>query len=127
MKKSLSVLFIIVIVLSLTGCGGSELTASNKALACANEAVKIGESYLSYEITYKEASARIDELQSDMNYIHDDSDDNSPNHIADLSISSDILALSLALTNDNYNSSAGTYDEIAEVINSLKDDIKNYD
>lgn len=125
--KKICLLIAISLILSLSACSEGGIKASDKAISCANAAVKIGESYLSYEITYKEASARIDKLQSDMNYVHDDSDDSSPNHIADLSISSDILALSLALTNDNYNSSASTYDEITEVINSLKDDIKNYD
>jgi len=126
MKKYLS-LFITVIALSLTGCGGSELTASNKALACANEAVKIGEAYLAYDMDYDEASKLLNEIQNDMSYVTEDSNDDDEHHIPDLGISVAINSLSISLIDDNYDGTNETYDEVQSAVDTLKEKIKEYE
>lgn len=125
MKKYLS-LFIIVIVLSLTGCGESSTPASNKAIACANEAVEIGENYLSYEITYTEATSLLNELQKDMSYVTTDDNNQDEHHVADLSISIAIQSLNTALMNDEHGGSNKTYDEVQAAIEALKEKIEEF-
>ena len=122
MKKCVSI-FLIVIILSLTACGGDEPTASSKAVSCAKEAIEIAEGYLAYDIDYKEASEQLDELYEDMEYVSDMSHEDEHYH-GDFGIQCDLLALSSALISDNYDSSDETYDKIQEIIGNLKESIK---
>lgn len=122
MKKIISV-FLLVIALSLTACGDTKKQASEKAMACAKEAIEIAEGYLAYDIDYKNASKRLDELQEDMGYVSEMSHDEE-HYYADFSIRSKLLGLSTALTSDNYKSSDETYDKIQEIIDELKESIK---
>lgn len=119
MKKCVSI-FLIVIILSLTACGGDEPTASNKAVSCAKEAIEIAEGYLAYDIDYKEASERLDELQEDMEYVSEMSNDEE-HYYADFSIRTNLLGLSTALISDNHKSSDETYDKIQEIIDELQE------
>lgn len=122
MKRYLS-LFIIVIALSLTGCGGSSTPASDKAIACAKEAIEVAESYLAYDIDYDEARERIDELKEDMEYV-DDMSREDENYRGDYGIQFDISMLSFAIMQDEHNGSNETYQDVQEKIEDLKESIK---
>ena len=122
MKKSLS-LFITVIALSLTGCNGSSTPTSDKAIACAKEAIEVSESYLAYDIDYDEAKERIDELKEDMAYVSEMSKDEE-NYKGDYNISFDLTMLSFALMQDEHNSSDETYKDLQEAIENLRENLK---
>lgn len=125
MKKRFFV-FLAVIVLSLTACGGNKLTASNKAISCANEAIEIGEAYLSYDMNYDEAEELLNALQEDMSYVTEDSNIEDEHHIPDLGIYSAIQSLNISLITDNYNGTNKTYDEVQSAVETLKEKIEEY-
>lgn len=122
MKKIISV-FLLVIALSLTACGGSEQRASKKAIACANEAIEVAEAYLAYDIDYDEASERMDELKEDMEYVSNMSREDE-HYMGDFLIECDIVALSSSIAVDNSSSTDKTYESIQEHIEKLKEAIK---
>lgn len=125
--KKIFLLFLTVTALFLTACDENKLTASSKAIACANEAIKIGEAYLDYDIDYDEASELLNGLQDDMSYVTEDSNNNDEHHVPDLGLSVAIQSLNLALTEDNYNDTNETYDEVQAMVDVLKDKIKEYE
>lgn len=124
--KKIFFVFLTVIVLSLTACGGNKLTASDKAIACSNEAIKIGEDYLAYEMDYDEATELLNGLQDDMSYVTEDSNNDDEHHVPDLGISVAIQSINLALIEDNYNGTNETYDEVQAAVDALKEKIKEY-
>ena len=125
--KNVFLFFLIVIILSLTACGGDELRASNKAIACANEAIKIGEAYLAYDMDYDEATELLNELQNDMSYVTEDSNTNDEHHVPDLELSVAIQSLNLALIGDKFDRTNETYDEVQAAVDALKENIKEYE
>lgn len=125
MKKQF-LIFLSVISLTLTACGDKKLTASNKAISCANKAIEIGEDYLSYDMKYTEAAKLLDEIQNDMSYVTDDSNEDDEHHIPDLAISSAVLSLQISLIDDNYKNTNKTYDEVQSSVDKLKEEIEKY-
>lgn len=120
MKKYFS-LFITIIALSLTGCSGNDNPkASDKAISCAKEAIEIAEGYLTYDIDFKEAKNRLDELQEDMEYVSTMSKEEEC-YYPDFSINSKLISLSIALVSDNYDGNSETYDEIQGIIVDLQE------
>lgn len=122
MLRKITALLTLFAVLILSSCGNGS-AASDKAISCANEAVKTAEGYLAFDIEYKEAYEKISELQEKMSYLSEMNSEDA-HYFADTYIRNDIAALSLALVSDNYENTPSTYDKISEIITQLKEHIK---
>lgn len=124
--KKICLLVATSLILSLSACSDDGIKASDKAISCANAAVRIAEQYLDHDIDYSEASEKMNELYADMEYV-DSMSREDENYLADFFISSDIFCLSSSITTDNYKNSPESYDGVRENIETLKESIKEYD
>ena len=124
--KKICLLVTMSLFLSLAACSDDGNKASDKAISCANAAVRVAEQYLDHEIDYSEANKKMNELYNDMDYVKSMSREDE-NYLADFILSSDILCISSSITTDNYKNSPDSYDGVRENIETLKESIKKYD
>ena len=120
--RKCTLLFLLFSSLIFGGCGNNDSDyGSEKGQSCAKQAIEAITSYCDGTFTYERAKNTLDKLCDDMNYVSEDTDnDSNPNHSADLGIQIAIMGAHQSLIYDNYKNDAESYDSLQEDIDSLQ-------
>jgi len=118
-------LFLLILAILLSGCGGKKYKASAKAISCAERAVAVGEQYMNKDISSNDAADILHEIVEDMDYL-DGMSSEDETYISDSSIKVSILNLSISIPYDNFKNDSESYDKVLENIEAIKNDVKEY-
>lgn len=128
--KKKFLLFILSFTIIFSGCGSTKYTASNKAIAGAKNAVEIGEKYLSYDLSGKEAKKKMDDILDTLSYIKDYTHENKEEDkekFADYILYMSLTCLDLAIFNDSGTlGDSESYDKVKDNVKDLKEKIEEY-
>lgn len=122
MKRFLALVLVAAITLaSLCACSNNAVNVSEKALAIAQSAIEATDDYLDSKVGYDEVSNKLTELENEMNYVYDKTDEERMKN-NDFYVLSDITIIRSCITNDNFYNSDTSYKEIIEARNSLAEE-----
>ena len=118
MKKTL--VLILAVVLLLTACSGSKVTASAKAVSLAKQAVEAIDGYLDGATSYKEAHAAVEEAVKKMEYTSSyKAPDWTEEQRTDWFIHSELVSVAHDLIMDDYEGTPERFNEIVESRNKI--------
>ena len=118
MKKTL--VLILAVVLLLSACSGTKVTASAKAVSLAKQAVEAIDGYLDGDTSYKEAHAAVEEAARKMEYTSSyKAPDWTEEQRTDWFIHSELVSVAHDLLMDNYEGTPERYNEIVESRNKI--------
>lgn len=122
----LLVLAIVVFATVLSGCGGSKVKCSAKAISVGKQAISVVDDYLDGNISYYTADSKLDELYDDMEYANDLPYDDEY-RTADLFVrwdislcESDLVLDWVKCTSESYNNLIDSRNKLAEEIGEKK-------
>ncbi len=113
------------------GCGKTKYNASDKALSCVNQAIKIGQQYLDGDISADEAQDKLDHLCSTMSYakeytFDEKSEDNQKFADADIQFYISSLDINIHL-DSGISADADSFDKVKESVEKLEELVDEYD
>lgn len=118
MKKIL--VLILAIVLLLTACSGTKVTASAKAVSLAKQAVEALDGYLDGSMSYNEAHDVVDEASRKMEYTSNyTGTDMTDEQRADWYIHMNLVHAASALTFDNYEGTPERFNDVVDARNKI--------
>ena len=118
MKKIL--VLILAVVLLLTACSGTKVTASAKAVSLAKQAVEAIDGYLDGDTSYKEAHAAVEEASRKMEYTSNyTGTDMTDEQRADWYIHMNLVHAASALTFDNYEGTPERFNDVVDARNKI--------
>lgn len=118
MKKIL--VLILAIVLLLTACSGTKVTASAKAVSLAKQAVEALDGYLDGYMSYNEAHDVVDEASRKMEYTSNyTGTDMTDEQRADWYIHMNLVHAASALTFDNYEGTPERFNDVVDARNKI--------
>lgn len=118
MKKIL--VLILAVVLLLTACSGTKVTASAKAVSLAKQAVEALDGYLDGSMSYNEAHDVVDEASRKMEYTSNyTGTDMTDEQRADWYIHMNLVHAASALTFDNYEGTPERFNDVVDARNKI--------
>ena len=118
MKKTL--VLILAVVLLLSACSGTKVTASAKAVSLAKQAVEALDGYLDGSMSYNEAHDVVDEASRKMEYTSNyTGTDMTDEQRADWYIHMNLVHAASALTFDNYEGTPERFNDVVDARNKI--------
>lgn len=134
MKKSKLVImcsFLLLVSLISIGCGKTKYNASDKALSCANQAIKAGHQYMDGDRSADEVKNTLEHLCATMSYAKDytydeKSDDDEKYADADLQFYISHLSTDIVL-DTGISADTDSFDDVKETVKKLEQLVDEYD
>lgn len=118
MKKTL--VLILAVVLLLSACSGTKVTASAKAVSVGKQAVEALDAYLDGSISGKDVNEKLSDLAKQLEYTSEYAGTNMTDQQRDdWYVKSDLVSANHAIIVDGYRGSPEAFDQIIEMRNAI--------